>query len=253
MSNLIKFSSTALLGTGKKGIIKPDEDGYYEVVLGGLNVFNSVGQFYVYEQAKSLFESSSLFMRRVKSGKLRGENGHPKSFGMKKEQFFQRVMSIYEENVSHHIKEVWLNFDEYKNADGTPMIAIMGKVKPCGPMGKVVQEALDNPEANCCFSIRSLTEDFYERGIEKRVLKTIITWDYVNEPGIAIAEKYKAPALESFDVEQFSRSVIERSMRESKLMGIGQESAILTTNELLSAMGWETGSSGIIKPASLNW
>ena len=252
MSGIVKFTSTALLGTGKKGVITPDADGYYTVVLGGLNVYNSIGQYYVYEQSKSLFESSSLFMRRVKSGKLRGENGHPKPWGMDKKLFFQRVLTIDEGNVSHHIKEIWLDFDSYKNGDGSPMIAIMGKVKPTGPRAQVVLDALQNPSSNCCFSIRALTDDYYDRGVEKRALKTVITFDYVNEPGIDIAEKYQSPALESLCVDQFSRSLVERSLRDIRQSGMAQESTIMTVDEFVSAMNW-AGGSEIDRPASLGW
>ena len=54
--NSIKFTCTSLAGSNRVGTLKKDAQGYYEVVVGALNVFNSAGQFYVYEQAKALFE-----------------------------------------------------------------------------------------------------------------------------------------------------------------------------------------------------
>jgi len=37
------------------------------------------------------------------------------------------------------------------------------------------------------------------RGRYEKAIKEVITWDYVNEPGIAAANKYSCPSLESID------------------------------------------------------
>ncbi len=91
----VLFSCTTLAGTGKKGKLTKDENGYYTMPIGGLNVFNSIGDFYTYEDAKQLFDSSSTFMRRVKTGALKGEYGHPKPIkGQSYEEFAERVLTI---------------------------------------------------------------------------------------------------------------------------------------------------------------
>lgn len=251
MSNSVKFACTSLAGVNKAGILKKDADGYYEVVIGALNVFNSAGQFYVYEQAKELFQSSSQLMRRVSRGSLRGEYGHPKFLpGMTNDQFANRVLSIYEENVSHHFKEITLDFERVKGEDGKPVIAIIGKVKPAGPNGPALEKSLENKDENVCFSIRAFTDDFRERGIVKRVLKTIVTWDYVNEPGIAVAEKFKAPALESLSERNFSRGELERAA-QAVHGKVGMESALLTAGELFQSMGWDVPKSAV--PSWMKW
>lgn len=255
MSNQVLFSCTTLAGSNKRGVIKPDENGYYATCVGGLNVFNSVGQLYVYEEAKELFQRSSAFMRRVKGGKLKGELGHPKPLpGMSEEQFAARCMTIDERNVSCHHKEIWLDFDSVKDDQGRPVIAIMSKVAPSGPHGEQLKRSFENPDENVCFSIRAFTDDFHDRrmGFTKRVLRTIVTWDQVTEPGIAIAEKYKSPTLESFVERSFSRGVIERAMAPSSLtVGTAMESTLLTGQELFQSMGWNipTGE----RPSFLNW
>ena len=166
MSNSVRFACTSLAGTNKVGNLKKDENGYYEVVVGALNVFNSAGQFYVYEQAKQLFESSSQLMRRVSRGSLRGEYGHPKMLpGMSNEQFANRVMSIHEENTCCHHKEITLDFDRVKDDQGKPVIAIISKVFPSGPMGAALERSLNNPNENVCFSIRAFTDDYRDGGI----------------------------------------------------------------------------------------
>ena len=58
MSNRATYSCTALLGTNKAGVLKPDAEGYYTVVLGALNFYNSAGDFYPYESAKKNYSVS---------------------------------------------------------------------------------------------------------------------------------------------------------------------------------------------------
>ena len=184
-------------------------------------------------------------MRRVSRGALRGEYGHPKFLpGMSNDQFANRVMSIYEENVCCHFRDITLDFDRVKDDQGKPVIAIIAWVKPAGPNGPALEKSLENPNENVCFSIRAFTDDYPEAGLIKRVLKTIVTWDYVNEPGIAVAEKFKAPALEE---HTFSRGEIERGLRVATSMGLATESSQMTAGELFTSMGWDASH---LKPAS---
>jgi hypothetical protein len=199
---MIQFTSTKLASRGKKGILTPDEDGYYKLVVGGLNVFNSAKQYYVLEGAKQLFEQSSVFMRRVQNGAVKCEVGHPKRVsGMSEDDYFTRIMTIEETNVCAHIAEVWLDFkyaDLNNISNGTdPVVAIWAKLKPVGPHGATLKAALDNPLENVFFSIRSFTQDFPHRGTTYRVLRNIVTFDWVGEAGIKSATKWDAPNLES--------------------------------------------------------
>ena len=68
MSNIAKYSCTALAGTNKVGRLKTDEHGYRQMVLGAYDFDNSAGATYPFESAKSLFESSSSLMRRIANG-----------------------------------------------------------------------------------------------------------------------------------------------------------------------------------------
>jgi hypothetical protein len=250
-NNYIRFGFTALNGTNKAGTLTPDEDGYYPMVLGGLDVYNSANQFYPYEPAKELFTSSSQLMRRVSNGALRGEYGHPKmEAGQSYDSFAQRILSIYESEVSHHIKEVTLDFDRIKDASGRRAIAIIGKVKPCGPKGDALKASLENKSENVCFSIRAFTRDDHVGRQTNRVLKNIVTWDYVNEPGISIANKFQSPALEEIAESMFSRRHLERAGNASA-HGVAQEAIRLNVQELFSSMGWSNGDAA--PPAYLNW
>lgn len=196
--NGFSLSCTALLGTNKAGTLKCDADGYYQVVLGALDVYNSGGAFYPEASARQLFQQSSTLMRRIASGNLRGEYGHPRFVpGMSMDQFVDRVRDIYEPHVCMHIRKVTVDYTTYRNANGQPVITIIGEVKPSGPMGPALKEQFENRHEDVCFSIRSLTEDAYSGGRLNKHLKLIVTWDYVNEPGLKEAHKWNAPGLES--------------------------------------------------------
>ena len=234
---MIKFTATRILPPGKKGVIKPDENGYYTTGLGGLNTLNSAGAYYpLTKEVRSLFESSSSFMRRVSKGVLKAELGHPKMEpGMTDMQYYQRIMDIREKCVCAHIAEIWLDEEygrKHPELNNPNLVAILGKVCPSGPYGYVVKQAFENPKENCCFSIRSLTEDHWEKGRTTKVLKTIITYDFVGECGLAIATKFHSPALESYQESEIlgeidkpiSIGVLQRLV-EQEMKSISMESS----------------------------
>lgn len=198
--SVVKFTETVFSEKGKKGILTPDADGYYEMMVGALNTYNSVGEYYTAEGALELFQSSSHFMRRIKSGALYAELGHPKKApGMSMEQFYSRVISIEETNVCGHFSEIRLDFDfGKKNPDlnNPELIGIVAKVRPAGPKANALQIALENPKQNAAFSIRGLTDNKYRNGRVERRLTNIVTFDFVMEPGIKTSDKVYSPVLE---------------------------------------------------------
>lgn len=251
MNAAVKFTCTSLDRSLKKGILKPDANGYYEQPIGALNVFNSAGQWYDYNGAKSLFESSSQLMRRLKRGALRSEIGHPvPQPGQSEDDYLMRILTIDERNVCAHIAEITLDFNNYKGDDGKPIIAIIGKVTPSGPHAAMLQRMYDNPKENVCFSIRAFTADHYERTKYVRILKNVITFDYVNEPGISVAEKFKSTALEHNVDRIVTKDKLLRAMSNPNV-GIAKESLLMTPDELFASLGWSLDDKS--KPKYLGW
>lgn len=248
----IKFACTSLNGTNKVGNLFKDADGYYEMVIGGLNIFNSAGQWYSYEGAKELFESSSQFMRRIKRGALRGEVGHPRrEAGQSFDDYVNRILEIRETNVCVQFKEIYLDFNKIKDANGKAVVAIMAKLIPSGPFGPMLEKSLNNKNENVCFSIRSFTKDYRDRGIEVRDIKNIVTFDMVNEPGIHIAEKYKTPSLETLSETFVTQQQIQRALTPSSSHGIASESAMASAKDLFDSMGWKLPEN--VVPAFTKW
>jgi hypothetical protein len=239
----IRFSCESLVGTNRVGLLKQTDNGYYPMVVGALNVFNSGGSYYVYEQAKQLFEESGSLMRRVKRGVLKGEYGHPvRQPGMTPEDFMYRAMDILPTNVCCHHRSIYLDFESVKDDNGKPVIAIISEVQPSGPMGDYLKASLDNKDENVCFSIRAFSDDRIQGGRNTKTLRNVITFDYVIEPGIEHAEKYKSPTLESF-----SEIVVNRGMMENVLKPkngrLATESSQMNAQELFASFGWTFGSS----------
>ena len=246
----VKFSCTALAGTGRMGVLPVDADGYYTQAVGGLNCFNSVGQYYPYQTARQLFEQSSSFMRRVKTGCLVGELGHPKRQpGQSDESFVQRVMSIEERNTCVHFSEVWLDFDSVTDDQGRPIVAVMAKLKPSGPMADTLERSLNNPKQDTCFSVRAFTDDQRRGGVTQRNLVEIVTWDHVTEPGISAARKFKSPSLESRGDMTVSKTTLEKAATVDH--GFALESAAHTADALFRKLGWDL--SHLNTPKFMNW
>ncbi len=238
------FACTALLGTNKTGVLRPNTDGYYTLVLGALNVFNSGGAYYPYDTAKGLFCESSSLMRRIASGALRGEYGHPRPLpNQSTRDFLNRVLDIYEPNVCCHIRKVWIDYSgSVRDDSGRPVIAILGEVKPSGPMGPALQKSLDNPSENVCFSIRSVTNDCTVQGTVHKNLKMIVTWDYVNEPGLSAAKKWHSPSLESLMQETTFIAEHLRALKtqQNQNSHVAMESSGgLSAETVLNELGWD--------------
>lgn len=176
--------------------IERDADGYYKVRLGAFNIFNAQGAFYSDKGVEEILKGKdSIFYRRLSQGFLRGEMGHPPMKpGMTKAQFIYRSSIIDMENVAFHIKRVELEDTDEKvekmGMAGNVKI-VVGWIMPAGPKGKFLQEALDNPECNVAFSVRSISSDrILPNGTIFKETKFITTWDWVIEPGIQLANTF---------------------------------------------------------------
>ena len=219
MAEQVYFSATKLPMLKKEGKITPDADGYYELVVGGLNTFNNSGAwYYTIEGCRELFGPGSLLHRRIANGCLRAEVNHPKRAPNENDQsYIARMLDIDRDNVCAHFKAVWLdenfgkNHPEYNNPG---LIAIMALVKPSLPKGDMLKESLDNPNENVCFSIRATADEGFIRGKRVRTLKEIITIDFVNEGGVLVASKWDSPATEDIDNSAFMEADSLRLTRE---------------------------------------
>lgn len=211
----VLFESTKLsTKQGKTGILTPDSEGYFTMVVGALNALNASNQFYTANGAKELFTSSSVFARRLKNGVVFAEVEHPKrEKGMTDDDYMDRLLHIDRKNACAHIKDVWLdeNYGRNNPSVGNPnMIAIMAKVKPWGPHAAILADAIKTGSINVCFSIRAFAESHFSGGRSVRVLETIVTFDCVLEGGIAVASKWDTPTLETITEKAVTQKMLQR-------------------------------------------
>lgn len=250
--NKIVFSSIKAKRDGVKEQLPKDENGYYYITLGALNIYNSAGAFYTANGAKQLFEASSRLMRRINNGALKAELGHPKKLpGMSMNDYMNRIIQIDIDNVGAHIKSVELVETDVCDKNSTAkMILIKGWVKPHGPKAQYLIDLLEDPDANVCFSIRSLTNDVISNGVLIKTLKEIITWDIVIEPGLHVATKWKSLGIESLDLisVDLNDSTTINSLKESlkEMSNIGTEDSREISNVILKEFDCKKNGSCIL-------
>jgi len=200
MSTIV-FSSIAAKHTGPLTPIERDSEGYYKLIAGGLNVHNSAGAFYVFNDAvQTLFKPGSMLMTRVSRGGLYAELAHPSPLpGQSTNDYIRRILKIDDGNTALHIKSVEL--EELNQTEGNgKVIRTWCWVKPHGPHKQVAEDKLNNPNINVCLSIRALSKDQYINGKLVKQLSNIVTWDLVTLPGIKQASSFTAVGLESLDM-----------------------------------------------------
>lgn len=206
MSAAISLNNVVTKPSVGNGYLEKDNNGYYKVNLGGFNIFNLHNEFYrVADLNKILNNPSTVFYKRLHGGYLNGEAEHPKMVpGMNQSQYYLRNLRIALENTSHHIRPeievVPLNTPCNVPGAGKP-VRLLGWIKPSGKHGQALQSFLDNPHQNTAFSIRAITTPPATIGgyIVKDVVE-IITWDWVDIPGIFAANKWSTIAKENYDV-----------------------------------------------------
>lgn len=219
MSNEIaRYTCVALAGVNCPAELEMDEHGYRKVLLGALNVYNSEGTFYLHEDSKHCFESSTVFMRKIAAGNLHGEEDHPPwEPGMTEADFIARNEWIETKNVSHHIREVWLVPTD-ETCNDLPVVEIWGWVKPDRERGQYLEAAFANPHQNVCFSLRALVrERTLPNGTTVRKIDEMFTFDWVIEDGLKICNKYSSLARGSSVAHESTRTYSDVPVTEKAL------------------------------------
>ena len=208
------FTNTRLVLSGKRGVIKPDSEGYYEFPVGAFNCMNSAGEIYTDDNVNEIFSSSSDFYRKLTSGKLYGEWGHPSPYpGESMDDYTNRACNINDKHTCVFFKEMWndpkagKHFKGYNGIDDSSIITF-ARLKPHGILWETLQRAIDDPNVNIAFSCRNLGRDRVYKGKTYVSVVRLVTYDAVTEQGVASSEKYGSLRLES------SKTVITPSVVE---------------------------------------
>lgn len=201
MSDLV-FGCSMLANSGKQGVIKPDKLGRYELVIGAFNACNKAGIKYIFDGANKILNNpSSELNRKISEGKLYGERGHPKSFGLKKNEYAERWGTVLESNSAWQIHEFKLSQQLAKNSAGESMVVVTGYLVPWGDSAESIRQSFASPTMNTAASVRSIANQGMVAGIFMRDIVNLITWDNVFDNGMDGAEKFLTPACEDFSNE----------------------------------------------------
>lgn len=241
MSNVANYSVVAMPGRNNMVKVDKDQDGYRKMILGGFNIHNSINQYYpITDRVKSLFAKGGALRRKVDLGTLRGEYGHPDITTIPPNVLLNRIGRIEEKNISHHIKE--LTLEKVKDEKNKDVILVYGVLKPCGPLATALEASLNNKEENVFFSIRSFSRKSWVNGEEVVGVTGIVTWDYVNHGGIALANKYDTAKVTSYQLENiiddynFTDVEFNEAIVNSK--AVGMESCNTELTMIKDSMGW---------------
>jgi len=183
------------------GIIK-DKNGYYKISFGLVNALNVSGVFFMIKDMDAMFKTlNTVIGRRIHKGIVEAESNHPDFNGLSGDALVNKILDIDKNNVCGKIKGVSYvktgdcvpGFEEY------PTYEIFGWVKPAGPNGKYLQEALEDRLTNVVFSIRSIAIPFNVGMLQVREIIDIGAWDWVHDPGYPTASQWHVAGLESYD------------------------------------------------------
>lgn len=264
-ANMVKVGNSILATSGKRGILKPDADGYYTIPLGMYGTHNSAGMFYDGPSGAAMFMPDTPLMRRLNKNVLYMEFKHPEPWEnvvldgkvakryMSDNEYLMRIRRIDDDRVCGHIRKLFLDHNAV-DEKGRKAIMVYGEVKPYGPYSKHLQDSLDTPDINTYASVRSITRDDMLRGVKYTC--EISTWDMVGEGGIYKASKYHAAGLESHsDVDSMLTNlesgivITPETLRKVELESTKRKKLGLESGEhydvstLRAQLGWTSNSS----------
>lgn len=210
---VMKFGSNYLksIGSDGKGGQIPDKDGFYTTILGALNIKNRAGEAYCWPLSKPAFSDESILRRKLSYNSLISEMDHPVRSDYKDEEEYDRRLGTYLNNRKCAIiKEVWLdetgsiskNIPSNLIWPNSVPVLIMGKVKPVGIFGGLLDEAFKDPDQNVFFSMRTISRR--NRLTGALILDVLTGFDWVTEGGLIVSNSWLATASNSFKINESS-------------------------------------------------
>ncbi len=233
MSKMLFSGATFKSGNN---VVPKREDGAYYVTLGAFNAFSTEGLFYNEYGLRELLTEKNDYnsiASKIDRRCARGEANHPiKQPGQTVPEFIDRNLIVDMSNASHSIQE--LGFEELEESElpGTKVVLIKAWVIPTDTeVGRALKADLENENVNVAFSIRCFSKKVNINGVVHRIITKVMTWDWVDNPGISYATK-------SSTSKAVSKLTVENSSTEIPITD-----AILDEIECINCQGITTESS----------
>ena len=97
--------------------------------------------------------------------------------------------------------------DKLRDENGQEVVVVYGLVKPSGPYAESLERSLANPEENVAYSVRTFCQSTIYRGKLAKLVTDVLTYDYVTEPGIRMANQFKGLSLEHMALSTLGRDI----------------------------------------------
>jgi len=227
--------------TIRPGIIAPNEDGVYKIIVGGLNIYSPNGFYYKYTEKTHKALTSGAFKIKLEAGKVKSEDNHPNFSEIPTDAGkVARMLKIDDDNAVGVIVDVEvIKSDKLDPIFGEPVYYIVASIKPEGPKANVLIKLLEDPNAELCFSVRSFSDKYEKNGIMVKEQKLFVTWDRVTNPGHYVAKKSYTNAntldIESVDEYVFTELEI-KNIRTELLDKLDTEIDVESINELTTLL-----------------
>lgn len=210
MSGKYRFSCGELESVNgyKLRALEPDEQGFYEIVVGCIGVPTRNKVIYDPDSVvAAMSDPQARFNICLREGYLAGEWGHPV---VETKDDLSRLLRIDEHYISHYFGKIWID-ETPVMINGEAAYRIKAKVKPAGPYGKYLEQSLRDPYVNTSFSVRSLCLPMSgpRPGYEYRQMQIIVTFDAVNAPGFEITNKRYVHGQESFEYDVDKMALVD--------------------------------------------
>lgn len=202
----------------KKVEVIKDENGYYKVTFGAFNTFNKSGIYYNVPDVNKIIGPDSLVGRRIKEGILFSEVDHPDISDClarsDKMCIANKTIKLDPNNKCCHIKKIEIEVtNKVEPGFKNPIVLVHGWVKPDGPKKDVLADALENPDYNVHFSVRSLVNERKVGKLRIRDVLLVSTWDHVAEGGVKYANQWYTAGVESMDL------VVDKDLLDKIMLG----------------------------------
>ena len=187
--------------------LKPDDKGFYKGIP--VAVIGKVSrQRTLYEEPEfvdAIYNKDSLFNRLLRTDGVISEHGHPTPFGLDDKEWLGRVLWLEPKNECGTIGKAYI-----KEVPSVGKMVFID-IKPTGPYKEYLEEKLLDPTLNACFSLRAITDDFFDRknNILKRKIRKLVTFDHVAAGGFEEASKRYAEAMESITVPIHTEQLLQ--------------------------------------------
>lgn len=239
MGSRYQFSCSAMpiINGHKLDIVKPDENGFYDLCIGCIGAPTRRGVIYEPESLiKAMENPNGGFNIGLRDGNLIGEAGHPvvekKGPDGKSYYDFARLFELDPKCESHYFASVYIPEDVFM-IDGKETQIIRAKLKPSGPYADALLRSIQDPCHNTAFSIRSLCDEMgMKDGYQYRKVIHVVTFDSVPIPGITSATKRYAnrAAIESMEIP-VNMDELERTIAGNESITDFDKNRIMTKDE----------------------